>query len=152
MDEAKLVGAHQLLKSSTGSLGRLVANASRLERATCALHAHLTPPLDQHVAVAAVRERDLVVVCDSPAWASRLRYQSPQILNHMKAALGNPDLTRLELLVRPAESLPTRDDPRRPSLSRRSGEGMRSVASTLEPGPLRDTLLRLAENVEDRSG
>ena len=146
MDEAKSIA--DLLRSSSGPLGRLVANAARLDEATRALRAGLAPPLDQHVSVAGLGPTTLVVVTDSPAWASRLRYQSESILNHICAALATPSLTRVQILVRPPEPGPLSDRAHRARLSSGSARLLASVSRDLEAGPLRRRLQRLAERVE----
>ena len=101
MAKAPFVTPRGLLQSGSGSLGRLGRQAAQLAEATRILREFLDLPLAEHASVAAVREPNLVVVVDSPVWAARLRYQSAEILDYFSAALGNPRLTRLKILVRP---------------------------------------------------
>ena len=147
MTKAPFVQPHRLLHSGAGTLGRLGRRAAQLAEATRILREHLTPPLADHASVAAIRGPTLVVVVDSPVWAARLRYQSAEILDHFAAALGSPRLSRLRTLVHPPLDTPksARTPPRRPA--RPSSQLIRSVSETLEAGPLRERMARLAAPV-----
>ncbi len=101
MAKARFVTPRGLLDSGAGPLGRLGRQAAQLAEATRILREFLDPPLAEHATVAAVREPNLVVVVDSPAWAARLRYRSAEILDHFSIALGSARLTRLKTVVRP---------------------------------------------------
>ena len=137
----------RLLQSGAGTLGRLGMRAAQLAEATRILREHLTPPLADHASVAAIRGPTLVVVVDSPVWAARLRYRSAEILDHFAAARGTPRLSRLRILVRPSLDDPksASTPPRRPV--RPSSRLIRSVSETLEAGPLRERMARLAAPV-----
>ena len=93
------VTPHSLLRSGAGVLGRLGRQAEHLAQATRVLREHLDSPLADHASVAAIRASTLVVVVDSPVWATRLRYQSAEILDHLRAALKSPHLARLRIVV-----------------------------------------------------
>ena len=152
MTKALFVTPRGLLHSGAGPLGRLGRQAVQLAEATRILREHLAPPLADHAAVAAIREPNLVVVVDSPAWAARLRYQSAGILDHFAAALGRPRLTHLKTLVRPPILEPESSRlPVRRAL-RPSSQLIRKVSETLEAGPLRDSVARLAEPEAERAG
>ena len=145
MKKARFVTPHSLLHSGAGALGRLGRQAAQLAEATRVLREHLAPPLNDHATVAAIRGPTLVVVVDSPVWVARLRYQSTEILEHLAGKLGSPPVSRLRVLVRPpppqvgssASGAPGR--PKRPP-----PELIRSVSESLDPGPLRERLSRLA--------
>ena len=141
---ASFVTPRDLLRSGAGPVGRLGLKAAQLAEATRVLREHLDPPLADRTSVAAIREpTTLVVAVDSPVWASRLHYQSEEILDHFAKTLGRPRLSRLKTLVRPPPpaAAPSRAPAR---LSRPSARLVRSVSETLEPGPLRESIERLA--------
>ena len=141
---APFIQPHRLLQSGGGTLGRLGRRAAQLAEATRVLREHLAPPLADHASVAAIRGPTLVVVVDSPVWAARLRYQSAEILDHFAATLGSPRPSRLRTLVRAPLDDPksASTPPRRPV--RPSSRLIRSVSETLEAGPLRERMARLA--------
>lgn len=149
MNKTTFVTPRALLRPGAGLLGRLAGEAALLTEATRILRGGLGSPLADHASVAAVRERVLVVVVDSPVWASRLRYQSEKILNHFSEALPGPRLARLRTLVRPPApaAKPMRRPAARPSLSSRAL--LRDISGTLEPGPLRECLKRFSTHDDD---
>lgn len=149
MDKTTFVTPRALLSPGAGLLGRLAGEAASLTEATRILRAGLGSPLADHASVAAVREPVLVVVVDSPVWASRLRYQSERILNHFSEALSGARLTRIRTLVRPpaAVAKPLRRPASRPSPASRTL--VRNVSEALEPGPLRECLERFSKHDDD---
>ena len=145
MGKASFVTPPGLLHGDAGPLGRLGRQARQLAEATRILRQHLGPPLADHLSVAAIREPDLVVVVDSPVWAARLRYRSAEILDHFAAALRRPRPRRLKTLVRPPFSGPPRARAAARRAPRPSPQLVRRVSEALEPGPLRERMMRLAE-------
>ena len=73
--------------SSDGDLGELISCARRMGELTDIL-ANALPESDRSAIVAAnVRENgELVVICASSAWASRLRYETELLLKAVKDA------------------------------------------------------------------
>jgi hypothetical protein len=73
--------------SSDGDLGELISRARRMGELTDIL-ANALPESDRSAIVAAnVRENgELVVICASSAWASRLRYETEVLLKAAAAA------------------------------------------------------------------
>ncbi len=106
-----------------------------------ALKEGLPAPLDQHCQLANVRGDALVIHVDAPAWAARLRYQGPQLIQRMKALPGLSGLRRVRIRVRPQPPAP-QPAPRR--LSGKGAENLRKAAQAMPPGPLREAFLRLA--------
>ena len=83
-------------------------------------------------------------MAESPAWSARVRYLTPQILDHMRRSLENPRLNRVQIVTRPTES-PTDPPPRRrATLSRQSAALLESVAKSSENEALASSLRRLA--------
>ena len=148
LDKAPFVTPSTLLRPGAGLLGRLAREAAYLTEATCILRKCIDSPLADHASVAAIREPALVIVVDSPVWASRLRYQSEKILNHFAETLPGPRLTRIRTLVRPPTPAPRSSRGRTTRLSPSSLALMRNVSENLEPGPLRECLERFS--VQDR--
>lgn len=72
-----------LLKShENNNLDKIIRRAQHMESLTCALRAGLEPDLAANLIAANVREdRNLVIVCSSPAWASRLRFETERLLD-----------------------------------------------------------------------
>ena len=71
-----------LLKSGTsGTLDHIIRTASDMDSLTGALRAALAPELADHLVAANTRDDgELVIICSSSAWASRIRFESDTLL------------------------------------------------------------------------
>ena len=144
MSGVPFVSMRQLLGNRLTPLGRLMAASHRLRAANDALDEVLDEPLKGRVSVAGVSAETLTLVADSPAWSSRARYLTPQILDHLRTRLENPRLARVQFVTRPTES-PVRPVARpRPRLSSRSAQLLESVASASDNRALAGVLRRHA--------
>ena len=78
------------LKDVLGSPGieDLRRHARRLLRLEKAIHGKLPPPLPDHCRVANLHRDELVLQADSPAWASRLRYLAPMLVERLRQDHG----------------------------------------------------------------
>jgi len=66
---------------SGGNLEKLIQTAQNMDSLTSSLKGALTPDLADHVLAANVRENgELVVICSSSAWASRIRFEADALL------------------------------------------------------------------------
>lgn len=77
----------KLLNSGTGSLEKLIQTAQNMDSLSTALRAVL--PADHAPALIAANHRDdgeLVVICATSAWASRLRFHATELQAAAKAA------------------------------------------------------------------
>jgi hypothetical protein len=150
MSGVPFVSVRQLLSGSLTPLGRLMATGRRLGTANAALDEFLEEPLKGRVSVARAGRETLTLVAESPAWSARVRYLTPQILDHMRRRLENPRLSRMQIVTRPTES-PAKPPPqRRARLSRRSAEHIESVAKASHNEALARALLRLAGRSSDQ--
>ena len=88
-----------LLKSGTsGSLDKLVETARNMEVLTISIRSELAPDLADQVLSANLRDDgQLVIICGSSAWASRLRFESDAILR--AAANAGFEATNLRVSV-----------------------------------------------------
>ena len=144
MSGVPFVSIRQLLGSSITPLGRLMAAGRRLANANDALDEFLDEPLKGRVSVARASGETLILVAESPAWSARVRYLTPQILDHLRSRLDNPRLNRVKLVTRPTE-LPADPPARpRPRLSRRSAALLECVARSSDNEALASVLERLA--------
>jgi hypothetical protein len=144
MSGAPFVSVRQLLGGSLTPLGRLMATGRRLGTANTALDEFLEEPLKGRVSVARAGRETLTLVAESPAWSARVRYLTPQILDHMRRRLENPRLNKVQIVTRPTESSADPQPARRARLSRRSAELIESVARASDNEALASALMRLA--------
>lgn len=70
-----------LRKGSGSSLEKIIQTAQNMDSLTGALQRALDPEIGQNILAANVRENgELVVICSSSAWASRVRFESEALL------------------------------------------------------------------------
>ncbi len=130
------------LGPDTALAGGLVARALELAELTRTLHRFLEPSLQAHCQVANIRDGTLVLLTDSPAWASKLRYLTPALMGRLAAEL--PGMRQAKVIVRPPDyTVPARHS-RHADLSAESAELLRHAAQAIDYGPLREALLRLS--------
>jgi len=143
MRQSSVTNVDDLLSRGEGTLAPLLRHARRLREVERDVLGTLDRALRPHCRVANVRDDTLVLDADSPVWASRLRYQTAELLERLpcREALG---IRRVRVRVRPAHAPPGAAAPRPRRLSPTAAALIYSVARTVDPGPLRRALLRLA--------
>jgi hypothetical protein len=78
--------ANLLNPNKNGDLGSIVRHARDMGELAAALARVLSPEEGASIVAANVREDgELVVLCQSPAWASRLRFSSAALLDAARA-------------------------------------------------------------------
>jgi len=140
---------HKLLHGSSDALSRVLGHAGRLAALDRAVHPLLGEPLARHCRVANLRRDTLVLQVDSPAWAARLRYQTPALLKSLHGsdpASGLDGLRDIEVKIAPpAEPRPARAMRAAP-MSADSARLIEAVAEDTADGALRSALRRLARH------
>lgn len=127
-----------------GHLKQLTAQAARLDQLDALVKAGLPPSLQHHTRLAAIRDGCLVLHVDSAAWATQLRYRTPEILAQLPAEPEFDDVRSIRIRTRPVQGsdfVPA--DPARP-LSQASVTALRAQADCTGDERLREALLRLA--------
>lgn len=94
-----MLSLEKLLKSKAGrSLKSIVQNAQNMDDLAHKLRACLEPELAAQLLAANVRgDGELVIICASSVWASRLRFESESLLAAARAA--GADVTRCRVKV-----------------------------------------------------
>ena len=77
-----IIRLEKLLKAGTGgTLDKIIQRAQNMDALTTALRAALPEDAGQNLLAANLREDgELVVICASSAWASRLRFESDKLM------------------------------------------------------------------------
>ena len=81
--DARSVG--ELMSESGSGFGRILQRARTLDQLNSRIMPLLEPKLASHCRVANVRDGRLVFVCSSPSCATRLRLQSPELIERLHA-------------------------------------------------------------------
>ena len=93
-----------------------------------------------------IKDNTLILIADSSAWASKLRYQVATIQRRMEAA---PEFARVRnIRVKVAAAEPTTQVPvrRAQALSATTAEGIRKQAESIEDPLLREAILKLTSH------
>ena len=136
---------NRLLTERGSTLASLFAHAQRLARIQSELHARLPAALASHVTVANADDATIVIHTDSPAWAARLRYQIPAILDIAReyCALASVQNIRIKVKIPAVVSDPPA---REPVLSDRARRALLQSAEATDDPELQASLRRLARH------
>lgn len=134
-----------LLRNVSQSQQQLMHKAQRLLHMQTQLHKLLPDDLAPHVQVANLRGDRLVLTADSSTWASRLRYQSVDLLAQLRAAGWR--CQRLEVKVAPSHSPFTKQQVKR-SLSPETRRLLRQTADHIGDPEMAATLKNIAQHDE----
>lgn len=129
----------------SGALGNLLACIERNAELLRAVRRALPPPLDAHCLHAAIEDRTLTLVSDSPVWGSRLRFLAPEVQRALNA--NQCGVERIRVRVQPASN---RDGHRnsaatRPALSEATITHLLEAAENVADEGIAAALRRLAE-------
>ena len=125
-------------------MSRLCNHIEQLGKLQIKLHDYLEPPLNEHVIIADYRQKTLVFHADSAAWATKLRYRTPEILKLFRNDL--PGIRTIRIKNPPVE---TREQATRHAARASSDtvDTIRQVAGRIDDPPLRSALLRIADRL-----
>lgn len=87
----------------------------------------------------------LILSCDSTAWATRLRYQIPTLLEDLRLHAGLENLHDIQVVIQPVSQTPQKPKSRA-TLSPQGAYCLKQCANAVTDPALRSALERLAEN------
>jgi len=102
----------------------------------------LPRPLGDHLISAQMHQRKLVLHVDTPAWASRLRYQTPSLLKSLTGFPSGPNSIQVRIQPHPVQNQENRSHCI--SLSAEAARQLRNTAEGLHDPALSAALQRLA--------
>lgn len=85
-----------------GGLGRMLATARALDRMDGQLRQILPENMRDHIGLACLEKRTLVLAASSPAWASRARLLASEFLLEANRLLEGGRLEAVRIIVEPA--------------------------------------------------
>jgi hypothetical protein len=125
-------------------VSRLLSRARALGELDALVHKLIPSPLNEHCHVLAMRDDTLVVAADSPVWATRLRYQSSQLVKQL-SEVSSVKLRTVQVRVRASEQSPDRRLKLiRQPVSGRNSMALKQAARSVTDAGLKAALLRLA--------
>jgi hypothetical protein len=123
---------------------RIAAYLTAIERNARLLRAirtALPSPLDEHCLHASLESGELSLVTDSPVWASRLRFFTPQLERDLDSRHGS--ISECRVRVQPCTVAPSPAPVRK--LSSRAARHLMEAAEGIDDAPLAAALRRLAK-------
>lgn len=122
----------------------IVRRAHELLRLEDEVGALMAPTMRPHCRVAGCRDGQMILMTESPAWATRLRYQVPALLAGLRRRA--PALELREILVKVSPFAPPVEVGKtpRPTMSDGVAALLQDVADGIDDSRLRTSLLRLA--------
>jgi len=76
-----------LNSSENSSLEKIIQRAQNMDSLTSRIRSGIAPELAENLVAATINDhKELVLLCTSPAWASRLRFEAEAILSQVRAS------------------------------------------------------------------
>jgi len=133
---------------------KFLIQTQKLSRYSQLLHNFLPIEYRNHVAVANIRDQNLILITDSPVWTTRLRQLSPNILQFIAENSPNADntqtihhvqiSTRYQVSsVQPQQSSSRKQRPH-PQISDKTAELLMQSASSISDQRLKSALEKIA--------
>lgn len=137
---------YKLLKAKKGDVAELVTHARQLGHLSSIVQAMLEPSLANHCQLAHFDGSRMVLIADTPAWASRLRFSINTLLAQLKQYSNKfHALSQIEVQVKPLlPPIPTPLTKER-KLSADAARCLTESAESIEDPALREALQRLAK-------
>jgi len=143
---------HQLMSTQTmEGLDSVIRRGRQLQRLAALVRDKLGPELAAHCQMSNLRGTTLILSVGSTAWASRLRYQVPQLLQRFRTDERLSVISEIEIRVSPASSPPAAPPPRRVSMSDDAALCVQRCAESVDDQRLKSALSRLATRNKGRS-
>lgn len=101
MNTSDTFSIRDVLNHANSDLGKLNAAAKIIQSYNRLLDTVLEQPLRSHLSVANLRDNQLVLMADSPAWASRARLRLPEIHKAIVQGAPVPSVDKILLITRP---------------------------------------------------
>lgn len=138
-----------------------LAQAKKLDYFTQLLHSILPVECRGHVAVANIRNQNLMLITDSPVWTTRLRQLSPQILEFIRKnsvnKLNNKEqIHHVQISTRyqassPDQQLANKKNKPGLQISEKTASMLTQSADSIQHQQLKTALLRIARHGRSRT-
>jgi len=141
-----------LLKADTSIIGRFIQHIEFLKGLEQKLLSFLAPPLNTHCTIANYASDTLVLHTDAPAWASRIRYNTPRILLFLQNECGLAALKTIRIKVMPSPFPYVRSPDKSWKLDERTASLIRQAAATITDESLRQSLQKISGHLQNSNG
>ena len=108
----------------------------------------LDPVIAQKCQVVNIRSKTLVISTENANWASRLRYQTSDLLKAVQADPRLPLVDTIRVVTIPSCNKATATDNNRLMLSQRTSNELRKIAETTTDPELKQCLLKITKHTK----
>ena len=88
------------MDTAQGELASVLGNINRINQLSQTLSDALSAPLNQHCRAQSWQQGQLTILVDSPAWASKLRFEKSELMSYLRKN-GFAGLTQVDIKVSP---------------------------------------------------
>ncbi len=140
---------NKVLVEANDDLAILVTRTKQLSSLTQVLRQQLEPDLAVHCYIGRLDESALVILVDSAAWASKLRFHAQTLLPLLQTAhqsFARTEQIKIKILNQSAKQ----PDPvfQRPSMNKENAKGLNTLADNVDDADLQAALSRLAKRAK----
>ena len=140
---------HKVLVDANDDLAILVTRTKQLSRLTQVLRQQLDPDLASHCYIGNLDRDCLVILVDSAAWASKLRFYSQNILPQLRAAHQNfSEIQQVKVKVLSQSVSAPEPEFQKPRMNKENAKGLTTLADSVDDPNLQAALARLAERAK----
>jgi len=132
------------LSGSSDELERLITRAVAISHLNTRLHSILDNTLKNHCNIANFSDGELILLTDSPAWISRLRYQIPSLLKHLQQLPEFNGLIQIKLRIQPKYVERKKRQLHREPISKVAAGCLSTLADSVQDKELETVLRQLA--------
>lgn len=143
----KCKSIESLVSAEPSPLQNLVKKAQRIQQLGKILESHLDPSFQGKITLANINDGVATILVNSSAWATRLRYHIPDILDELTKQLGQGRVKTVRIKIAPTHQEKTRATGKKQNkLSREAASYLIRTADDFGDSPIRDTLLSIARH------
>ncbi len=140
---------NKVLVEANDDLAILVTRTRQLSHLTHILRQQLEPDLAAHCYIGNLDRENLVILVDSAAWASKLRFHSQTLLAQLQAAhqsFASIEMIRVKILSQSVSA----PEPvyQKPQMNKENAKGLNTLAESIQDEALQSALARLAKRAK----
>lgn len=144
---------NKLFDEAHDDLAMLITRTRQLRRWTGLFRGNLDPELAPHCYLGRVDDSDLTVYVDNAVWATRLRFEAPQLIPKLRQS--NPVFAKLNN-IKVKVLVPNQNDKKKshqavgPTMSADNANGISVLSKSIEDPELQQALQRLARHAKPK--
>lgn len=142
----------KVFAEANDELAILITRTKQLRRLTATIRRYLEQSIASHCYVASLEDDTLVLLADSAAWASQLRFHSSELLTQLAASdtvfKGVKQIKVKILQQHLSPSTPQRSLASGPQMNAQNSRGLQTLAQSIDDQALQDALTRLSRHAK----